>query len=158
MNVMQLKAFADQHNPWRCRAWGGVAQNVNNGSFSWPAMTVIDFDPSGMVTTGTTAAAAKAVVTIPVDGIYYVGVSGCIAALPDGGRMVVSIFKNGAEVKRGMDWLSGGAAAMTGQCNAILYLKAGDTLAMGQFTATAAMSTVIGSPLLFISVAYLCAA
>lgn len=153
MNIMQLKAFVEQHNTWKCRAYGTVAQTVNNGSFSFPEMTTIDFDPSGMVTTG-----VGGVVTILVDGIYHVSVSGAIAEIPDGGRLVVAIFKNGAEFKRGTDWLTGAANPFTMSCNAIMYCKAGDTLQMGQFTSTAAMSTVAATPYLYIAVAYLSAA
>jgi hypothetical protein len=150
---MQLKAFAEQHNPWRCRAYGVVSQPLNNGSFGFPAMTTIDFDPSGMVTTG-----IGGNVTIPVDGIYHVSVSGGLTAAADGTRFVVSIYKNGVEFKRGIDWVQGAANPITGTCNAIMYCKAGDLLKMAVFTATAAMFSVSASPYQFISVAYLCAA
>ena len=157
MNILQLKAFAEQHNPWKCRVYSTIGVSVANGSFTVPPMNVIDFDPSGMVTTGNTAA-NHGYITIPVDGIYQVTCDGALNTTSDGTRLVVSIYKNNAEFKRGFDWTNGAATPMVGQCNAIMYCKAGDVLNMAQFTSTAAMSTVAAGPYMFMSVAYLCAA
>lgn len=153
MNIMQLKSFVEQHNPWRARVYSQVAQALTQSAFTVITMGTVDFDPSGMVTTGVGGG-----ITIPVDGIYHVGFSGAIAALPDTGRIVVALFKNTAEFKRGHDWLMGGAVPATGSGNVITYLKAGDLLDVRVFTSTVSMSSVAASPYLYLSVAYLSAA
>lgn len=153
MNIMQLKAFVEQHDPWSARVFGTVAQNLNNGSFSFPEMTAIDFDPSNMVTTG-----VGGYITIPVDGIYFVGCAGVVNNASDGTLLIVSIFKNGSEFHRGTANANGAATPIVGSCHAVMYLQAGDQIKMGQYTATAGMQTAAASPYLFCSVAYLCAA
>ena len=151
MNMMQIKAFAEQHNPWKCRVvGGGAAQNLGNSTFSFPQMQIIIFDPSNMIVTGVGGA-----VYIPVDGIYHVVVSGGLSAAVEGTRLAVSIYKNNAEVKRGIDSWAGGSNPTGGMCSAIMYLKAGDKLQMAQYSVGAMTSDVT---YVSISVAYLSAA
>lgn len=155
MNILQLKAFVDQHNPWQCRAYNTVPQTLTNNNWTTTGLSAIEFDPSGMVTTG-----VAGFVTIPVDGIYHVAVSSENGnSSVDGNRFVVAIFKNGSEFKRGLDWLSGANGTSTGEASAILYLQAGDKIQGATFIAGAGnLTTTPSSVYSYITVAYLCAA
>lgn len=104
-------------NPYKFGVYRAAAFNVGNGTLAKITMDTELYDTNNNFATGT--------YTTPVAGFYHFdwGV-GCGAS----GYVLSSLFKNGSEVRRGMEISQAGATDIQNPGSADLQLSANDTI------------------------------
>lgn len=123
-------------NPYKFRAYRTAAANTGSGAFAITAFDTESFDTNNNFSAG--------VYTTPVNGFY--SFQARIGITPAYTLLLVSLFKNGAEVIRGTDLR---ASATSGGVNVsgLLQLAAGDTIDVRTFgNAALALDVSVPSP------------
>lgn len=122
-----LTPYQLSFTPYKFGAYHDAAQNSGNAAFAIIAFNTEEFDTGGVFASNT--------FTAPVAGFYFfVARTDTTTALPT--RLIVSLFKNGAEFKRGVD-LSGTLGAGAGvMASSLVSLAANDTMAAYSFGST----------------------
>lgn len=114
-------------NPYKFNVWRSAAANAGNAAFAQVVFDTKEFDTNSNFATGT--------YTVPLSGFYQFNTSVNISA---GTTFIVSLFKNGSELKRGIQ--SGNATS--GGFSAMVQLAAGDTIDIRTFSNAANALTV----------------
>ena len=141
MDATELSAYSVQHNPWHAAMYNkSTAQTMATGGFVQATMDTVLFDPSSMCTLG--AAAGK--FTIQQDGVYVIAGAISMTSVADGERFIVSLYKSGAELVRGVDFAPGAAATLTYSVATTQYLKSGDTIDIRGQNFTTSRAVYIG--------------
>ena len=126
---------------------GALTLTIN--TFTPIPFDTIEFDPGGSCTTGATAR-----YTCPVDGYYSVSGALDCAASAASQRLVVTLMKNGSEVKRFSDDVSVAAQTLTqGVSVAAIKCVAGDYLQVTYFSPNALVCNV-GQSVIWCAFAY----
>jgi hypothetical protein len=157
MDATELSAYSVQHNPWHASMYNAAtAQTMAVGGFVQATMDTVEFDPSGMVS-GLGGTTAK--FTIQQDGVYLICGAVTMNSVADGVRFCTAIYRNGAEMVRGLDDTSGGASSLlTSSCWATQYCKAGDTIDIRGQNFTTNEAVHAGASLIYLAIAYVGAA
>ena len=112
-------------NPYKFSAYHNTTQNSGNGAFAALAFNTELFDSNSNYASNT--------YTVPVTGFYYFN-SRIHVSSGSPTRLIVSIFKNGSEIARGVDFSSSGGAAGTGvEVSRFLSVAASDTITARSF-------------------------
>jgi hypothetical protein len=154
MDATELSQYSVQHNPWHASMYNSAAQTMALGGFVVATMDTVEFDPSGMVTLG-----AGAKFTIQQDGIYLICGAITMAAIADTVRFCSAIYRNGAELVRGLDYSVGGAVSVaTSSCEVTYYLKRTDTIDIRGQNFVTQRNTQGGFQYTYLGIAYVGAA
>ncbi len=124
MDATELSAYAVQHNPWHasmCNA--ATAQTVTVGGFVQLTFDTAIVDPSGICNNmGGTGARFL----IQQDGVYLICAALMMGTVDDTHRYAVAIFKNGAELVRGLDYSMGAGELAQSPVHALCKLTVND--------------------------------
>lgn len=115
-------------NPYSFSANNTSAQNTGNAAFAQTTFGTEEWDTGNNFASNT--------FTAPVAGKYHfdghVGLSGTTATI-----LIVSLFKNGSEAKRGTDIRGISASAVAGNVSATMLLAVSDTVDVRSFGSAA---------------------
>lgn len=106
--------------PYKYGAYkSGSTQTIETGADEKLTFETEEFDTGGNF--------ASSTFTAPIAGFYFIGAASANGALASATRYYLMIYKNGSEIKRGVD-RSVNAASGGASVEALLQLAAGDTI------------------------------
>jgi len=111
-------------NPYKFRAYHNTTQNTGNGAFAAMSFNTELFD--------TNSNFASSTYTVPVSGFYLFGGRYHIST-GSPTRVIVSVYKNGSEISRGVDFSASGSAGTGVEVTALLQVSASDTIGLYSF-------------------------
>lgn len=107
-------------NPYKFSVYRNAAANTGNNSFGLITFDTKEFDTGNNYSTSTGKFVA------PVDGYYQFNFGSGFTA--SAGFCVLALFKNGAECKRGAEWVSAGSTDTELTGSAFIQLEAADEI------------------------------
>ena len=144
MDATELSAYSVQHNPWHAAIYNAnTAQTVAVGSAVRLTFDTVEYDPSGMASLG----AGNSYMIIQQPGVYLINGAVTMASIADTIGLLVSVYKNGAELARGAEYTIGSASPNISQLSAscTVTLAIGDVIALYAQNFTTNRAVYIGA-------------
>ena len=117
---LDKSALTGDYNPYKFSVYRGTAWTTGNFTSTKVVFDTEEYDTNNNFATGT--------YTVPVNGFYLFSSSIGELSTTAAGIPIVSLYKNGAEVKRGQEQPSGETGNTTSTLTALYQCTAGDTI------------------------------